>query len=93
MPDDGQQENDVGVFSRHRERTDVNQDAVLWKIFQRYGMSSDEASRISLNVLAAALPLLARGGSLVFREPDGAERAYAFPSLSKTENKAGTGKI
>ena len=97
MPDNENKEDDIGGFSRQRARPSavegIDQDARLQEIFDQYGLSYPEASRISRNVFAAALPLLARGGHLVFREPDGVERSYAFPSLSKTEGKSEPGEI
>lgn len=38
-----------------------------------------DAVRMGLHLVAAVLPLLSRGGQLVFREADGAERAYSVP--------------
>ncbi len=65
----------TGYISRKRY-------AQLKELFQRYNLTISEGVRIGLNVFAAALPLLGRGGELVFREPDGAERAYTFPFLA-----------
>lgn len=54
---------------------------LLDRIFARYGLASSDARRIGVRVLAGALPVLARGGEIVFREPSGQERAYSFPRL------------
>lgn len=55
--------------------------AVLLKIFGLHGLRISEALKSGLSILAAVLPVLARGGQLVLREPDGAERIYVLPSL------------
>ena len=57
----------------------ARQHAKLQAVFRRYGMKLSEGMRIGLNIFAAALPVLARGGEIVFREEDGSERTYMFP--------------
>lgn len=54
----------------------------LQAVFEQHGMKISEGMRIGLNIFAAALPVLAQGGELVFREQDGKERVYVFPFLT-----------
>ena len=55
---------------------------LLKEIFKRHGLKMSEGIRMSVNIFAAVLPVLARGGELVLREPDGKERSYVFPFLT-----------
>lgn len=57
----------------------ADQHAKLQATFRKYGMKLTDGMRIGLNFFAAALPVLARGGEIVFREKDGSERTYMFP--------------
>ena len=52
-------------------------------LLAEHELSVPEGMRIALHIFAAALPVLARGGQLVFREPRGEERAYEFPGLQR----------
>ena len=51
---------------------------MLEEIFREYNLDLSKGLTIGVHVLAAALPVLARGGELVFREADGSERRYVF---------------
>ena len=53
--------------------------AKIRDIFACHGLKFTEATRIALKIFAAALPVLARGGKIVFKEPDSStERGYSF---------------
>ena len=52
--------------------------AQIQDVLEPYGIKVSEALRIGLNLLSAALPALADGGSIVFTSPKG-ERAYSIP--------------
>ena len=53
--------------------------ADIQKTFDEYGFRMSHGTRIGINIFAAALPVLSRGGEIVFQEEDGKERSYVFP--------------
>jgi len=71
----------LGRTKRLNTAIDAKAHARVQSVFSTYGLKTSEGLRIGLNVFAAALPVLARGGELVFRDTDGQERAYMFPFL------------
>ncbi len=52
--------------------------AQVQEALEPFGVKVSEGLRIGLNLLASALPVLADGGSIVFRSQD-EERTYAIP--------------
>lgn len=48
------------------------------KIFSDHDLEYSDGTRIGRRLFAAALPVLARGGWIVFREADGQERKYSL---------------
>ena len=52
--------------------------AQIQEALEPFGIKVSEALRIGLNLLASALPILAKGGTIIFRSRDG-QRTYSLP--------------
>lgn len=71
LADDGKKRLHASMTSRQHDR--------LRSRFAKHGIRMADAIRIGANLFAAALPTLAAGGEIIFREPDGKEKIYVFP--------------
>ncbi len=89
MNDNSMQENDKAGPARDKPAQDrepkrlhaiirAERYDLLRRIFANHGLNMSEGVRLGLSMAAALLPVLERGGELVSREPDGAERVYVF---------------